>query len=211
MFANLVTLLDWFGTAVFAITGALMAARKGMDIFGFAALAVATGIGGGTLRDLILGVSPVTWVGNVEYLRICAATAVVVYFTAHFVEPRYRLLMWLDAVGLSVFCVVGARRAFDLGAAPPIAVMMGIATATFGGIVRNILAGETSMLLNKEIYPFAAFIGSSAFVLSHLGGLPFEIGASIGFATCFAVRGLALCFGWEMPHYKPRGTATPSR
>jgi uncharacterized membrane protein YeiH len=211
MFDTIVTALDWSGTAVFAATGALVAARKGMDIFGFAALAIATGIGGGTIRDLILGISPVTWVSHSEYLQVCTGVAVLSYFTVHMVQARYRLLMWLDAVGLSLFTIVGAARALDIGAAPPVAVMMGIATATFGGIVRNILAGEASLLLAKEIYPAAAFAGASAFVAGHMAGLPGEAAGLIGFAACFAVRGLALHYGWEMPAYKPRGSSKAGR
>ena len=102
MFQLVITALDWFGVAVFAVTGALVASRKQMDIFGFALLATVTGIGGGSMRDLLLGV-PVFWVGQPLYVGVCVAVAAVVFFTAHIPESRYRLLMWLDAVGLSFF------------------------------------------------------------------------------------------------------------
>ena len=204
MFANTVTVLDWFGTAVFAVTGGLMAARHRLDIFGFVALAIVTGIGGGTIRDLILDVSPVTWVTHPEYLRICMVAGIVVYFAAHIPQSRYRLLMWLDAVGLSLFCVVGAARALELGAAPPVAVLMGIGTATFGGMLRNLLVGETSVLLDKDVYPAAAFAGAATFVAGRKLGVPFEPATVAGFAACFAVRGLALYYGWQMPVYTPR-------
>ena len=212
MFTTFVTALDWSGTAVFALTGALMAARRQMDIFGFGALAVATGIGGGTIRDMILGIAPVTWVAQPEYLRICIAVAVVTYFTAHLMQPRYRTVMWLDAVGLSLFSVVGAERALALDASLPVAIMMGIATATFGGIVRNILAGETSALLAKDIYPAASLAGASVYVLARLtDDLPIEAAGVMGFAACFAVRGLALYFGWQMPAYKMRAEPEPEK
>lgn len=93
-----ITTLDWFGVAVFAVTGALVASRKEMDIFGFALLATVTGVGGGTVRDLVLGL-PVFWVKQPAYVAICIAVSVVVFFTAHIPESRYRLLMWLDAMG----------------------------------------------------------------------------------------------------------------
>ena len=104
---NILILLDFAGVAVFAATGALAASRKQLDIVGFVFLACVTGIGGGTFRDLVLGHVPVTWVRNPEYLLICAATAVLLYFTAHMMESRYRILLWLDAVGLAAFCAMG--------------------------------------------------------------------------------------------------------
>jgi uncharacterized membrane protein YeiH len=110
MFALLITTLDWFGVAVFAVTGALVASRKQMDIFGFALLATVTGVGGGSVRDLLLGQLPVFWVREPAYVVICVVVSVIVYFTAHIPESRYRLLMWLDAIGLAFFCVVGAGK-----------------------------------------------------------------------------------------------------
>ena len=110
MLMNPIALLDYAGVAVFAATGALAASRKQLDIIGFLFLASVTGIGGGTFRDLILNV-PVFWVGNRDYVLICAVVAVVVFFTAHRVESRYKLLLWLDAIGLAAFSVMGAPLA----------------------------------------------------------------------------------------------------
>lgn len=204
MLSDFFTALDWIGLVAFAVTGGLVAARKEMDIFGFIALATATGIGGGTIRDVILDISPVFWVGRPEYLLVCVAVGVVAYFTAHIPQSRYRLVMWFDAVGLSFFCVVGAQRAFELGTSPAVAVMMGIATATFGGIVRNVLGGEQPVLPQREFYPAAAFAGSSLFIAGLKIGMGVEIAALIGFAVCFLIRGLTLHFGWRLPAYRSR-------
>src|SRR6195256_1711669 len=100
MFDLVIATLDWFGVAVFAVTGALVASRKEMDIFGFALLATVTGVGGGSVRDLLLGM-PVFWVQQPMYVAICIAVSAIVFFTAHVPESRYRVLMWLDAVGLA--------------------------------------------------------------------------------------------------------------
>ena len=108
-----ILLLDYAGVAVFAATGALAASRKQLDIIGFLFLATITGIGGGTFRDLILGV-PVFWVANPDYCSICAVVAVVVYFTAHRLESRYKLLLWLDAIGLAAFAVMGAAKGWSV-------------------------------------------------------------------------------------------------
>jgi uncharacterized membrane protein YeiH len=205
---NLVTLLDYAGVAVFAATGALAASRKQLDIIGFLFLAAVTGIGGGTLRDLILAV-PVFWVPNRAYVLICVAVAVVVFFGAHRVESRYRLLLWLDAIGLSAFSVMGAAKGLAVTGSATIAVVMGVLTATFGGILRDLLAGEPSVLLRPEIYVSSALAGSFIFTVGTLGGLPAPVAALAGFAAAFAVRGGALRFGWSFPAYRSRPGRRP--
>jgi uncharacterized membrane protein YeiH len=202
MFALLMTTLDWFGVAVFAVTGALVASRKQMDIFGFALLATVTGIGGGSLRDVLLGNLPVFWVKQPAYVAICVAVSVVVFFTAHIPESRYRLLMWLDAVGLSFFCVVGAGK--GLAAGPFIAVVMAVVTASFGGIIRDVIGGEIPFLLRKEIYVTAALAGAVVFVGGAALGLPETAAAIAGFAVCFAIRALGLLYGLSLPTYRAR-------
>lgn len=204
MIATLIVVLDLLGVAVFAVTGALVASRKQMDIVGFALLATVTGIGGGTLRDLILGVQPVFWVREPFYVVVCVVVAVVVFFTAHIPESRYRLLLWLDALGLSFFCVVGADKALDADAGWFIAVVMGVITATFGGIVRDVLGGEVPIILRKEIYATAALAGAAVFVAAFVLGAPGILAAFTGFAVCLATRGAALRRGWSLPTYRPR-------
>jgi uncharacterized membrane protein YeiH len=209
MIATLITILDLAGVAVFAVTGALVASRKQMDIVGFALLATVTGIGGGTLRDLVLGLTPVFWVQRPLYVAVCVAVAAIVFFTAHIPESRYRLLLWLDALGLSFFCVVGADKAFAAGAGPFIAIVMGVITATFGGVVRDVLGGEIPVILRKEIYATAAFAGSGVFIAATAAGLP-AVGAALGgFAICLAIRGMALQRGWSLPVYRARPGRSP--
>ena len=142
--------LDWLGLLAFATTGALVASRKEMDLFGFALLGTVTGIGGGTLRDLLLGTAPVFWVREPAPLLACVGVSAVVYFTAHIPQSRYRLLLWLDAVGLALFAVAGAEKALVVGAAPAVAVAMGVVTATFGGIIRDVLGGESPVVLSRR-------------------------------------------------------------
>ncbi len=209
MIATLITILDLFGVAVFAVTGALVASRKQMDIVGFALLATVTGIGGGTLRDVMLGLTPVFWVQQPIYAAICIGVAGLVFFTAHIPESRYRLLLWLDALGLSVFCVVGADRALDAGAGAFIAIVMGVITATFGGVVRDVLGGEIPVISRKEIYVTAAVAGAGSFVGGTLAGLSPSAAALGGFAICLVIRGLALYLGWSLPVYRPRPGRTP--
>lgn len=209
MVATFIGALDWLGLAVFAVTGALVASRKQMDIVGFALLAAVTGIGGGTVRDIVLGRFPVFWVEQPAYVGVCVAVAIVVFFTAHIPESRYRLLLWLDAVGLSFFCIVGVQRAMDTGAGPAIAIIMGVITATFGGVIRDMLGGEIPVILRKEIYATAALAGSAAFAGLLQSGISPLAAAIAGFCACFAIRGLALHFGWSLPAYKARPGRAP--
>jgi uncharacterized membrane protein YeiH len=200
---NPIALLDYAGVAVFAATGALAASRKQLDIIGFLFLASVTGIGGGTFRDLILNV-PVFWVGNRDYVLICAVVAVLVFFTAHRVESRYKLLLWLDAIGLAAFSVMGAAKGFAITGSPAVSVITGMLTATFGGILRDLLAGEPSVLLKPEIYVTAALAGATLYTLGDLAGLPPLASSVLGFVAAFLVRGGALKFGWSFPPYRSR-------
>ncbi|MGI6854898.1 trimeric intracellular cation channel family protein [Mesorhizobium sp. 1B3] len=206
---NPILYLDYAGVAVFAATGALAASRKQLDIIGFLFLASVTGMGGGTLRDLILDV-PVFWTVNHGYVLVCAAAAIVVFFTAHLVESRYRLLLWLDALGLSAYAVLGADKGLDATGSPVIALVMGMLTATFGGIARDVLAGEPSVLLRPEIYVTAAVVGAATYtLLVHFFGVAEMAAALTAFAAAFVVRGGALRFGWTFPAYRSRPGRRP--
>ena len=205
---NPIELLDHAGVAVFAATGALAASRKQLDIIGYLFLACVTGIGGGTFRDVILNL-PVFWVANRDYVLICAVVAVLVFFSAHMVESRWKLLLWLDAVGLAAFSVMGAAKGLAITGSPVVATITGVLTATFGGILRDLLAGEPSVLLRPEIYVTAALAGAALFTLGDLAGLPPLAAGLLGFGAAFLVRGGALKFGWTFPSYKSRPGRRP--
>jgi len=203
-----IDLLDYAGVAVFAATGALAASRKQLDIIGFLFLASVTGIGGGTLRDVILNL-PVFWVANSGYVLICAAVAVLVFFIAHRFDSRWKWLLWLDAIGLAAFSVMGAAKGLAITGSPVVSVIMGVLTATFGGILRDLLAGEPSVLLRPEIYVSAALAGAGLYTLGDLAGLPPLASDLAGFVAAFLVRGGALKFGWTFPSYKSRPGRRP--
>lgn len=195
--------LDYVGIAVFAATGALAASRKQLDIVAFIFFAAVTATGGGTLRDVLLDV-PVFWVRSPAYLAIPLAVAVLVYFTAHLLESRYRVLLWADAIGLAAYTVVGAAKTLAVGASAADALALGILTATFGGVIRDVLAGEPSVILRRELYITAAFAGALTFVVLAVAGAPFWTGATLGFLVAFGVRAGALIWGWALPVYRAR-------
>lgn len=198
-----ITALDYAGVSLFAATGALAASRKQLDIIGFLFLAAVTGIGGGTVRDLVLGV-PVFWIVQPVYILACTVTAVVIYFTAHLLESRYRWLLWFDAIGLAAYCVIGADKGLTVTGSATIAVVMGMLTGTFGGILRDVLANEPSVLLRKDIYVTAALLGALGFVAAEAAGLSQIAAAGLGFVVASAIRGSALVFGWTLPTYRSR-------
>ena len=204
MLQTFILVLDWFGLCVFAVTGALVASRKEMDVVGFALLGSVTGIGGGTIRDLLLGVDPVFWVNQPAYLVTCVIVAVITFFVAHIASSRERLLLWFDAAGLSLFSVTGADSALASGASPTIAVAMGVATATFGGIIRDILGGESPIILKQEIYITAALLGSSVFVAMESLGFSRDLSAATAFLAALSLRAAALHWNLSLPRYRSK-------
>ncbi|WP_025031049.1 trimeric intracellular cation channel family protein [Nitratireductor aquibiodomus] len=205
---DLIQLLDYAGVAVFAATGALAASRKELDLIGFVFLAGVTGTGGGTLRDLVLGV-PVFWVENHIYIVVCAVIAVLVFFAAPLVEYRYRLLLWLDAAGLAAYSVLGAAKGLEASGSAIVALVTGMLTATFGGVLRDVLAGEPSVLLRPEVYVTAALVGAGVFTVADLAGVEGAVAALIAVTAAFLVRGGALGFGWTIPRYRSRPGRPP--
>src|SRR4029079_1024636 len=153
--SRLVHLFDILAAVVFAVSGALVASRKGMDVMGFMWLAVITGVGGGTVRDLILAV-PVFWVQNPIHVSACLTTAVAMHFVAPLVESRYRTLLWFDAFGLALVTVSGTVKASDVCAPALGAIAMGAVTGCLGGIIRDTLGDVPSVLLSHEIYVTAS-------------------------------------------------------
>jgi uncharacterized membrane protein YeiH len=196
----LLSWLDMAGVAVFAISGALQAARAKQTIVTFAFFAAVTGVGGGTLRDLLIG-APVFWVHRSDYLFVCLAAAVAVWFSKAERWPQAALL-WFDAVGMAAYAVIGAAKAHGLGIPPLPAIVMGVLTASFGGIIRDVLAGVPSILLRPEIYVSAAALGAGTYVLLVSQGVGGVIAGLIGFAAGFGLRALAIARGISLPAYR---------
>jgi uncharacterized membrane protein YeiH len=199
--------LEMLGVAVFAISGAVVAARKGMDPLGFAVLASVTAIGGGTLRDLLLARS-VFWIADPSAVIVCIAVALAV-FVAGRGRPTLvaglganRLLLWADAAGLALFAVTGTLIASEAGAPFLSAVLLGTVTASFGGVLRDVLGGEVPMLLrSRDLYATAAALGAVTTLLAQGLELPLLIVAAAGFAVAFSLRAMSILAGWSLPGY----------
>jgi uncharacterized membrane protein YeiH len=193
-------LLDYFGIAVFAISGALLAAEKNQTLVTFIFFAVVTGIGGGTLRDLLIG-APVFWVHTNGVLLICIAAALAVWLTS---RSRFagQALLWFDAAGIAAYATYGAAKALIYGVAPVPAFGMGVLTACAGGIIRDVLAAEPSILMRPELYVTAAAFSAGLFVGLTLLGVALWIAAPVAIAAGFALRGAAIFQGWSLPAYR---------
>ena len=202
-FDGLLTALTWVGVAVFAAAGALTASRKQLDPVGFILIAAVTAFGGGTARDLILD-APVFWLAAPGMVLLAAAVALLVYGTAHLVERRFVMLLWADAVGLGLFAVLGAEAAQRAGAVPWVAVLMGVITATFGGVLRDVICAELPLILRREIYATAAAAGATLFVLMTEAGLGRDLSVGLGVALGFLIRAAAIHRGWSLPAYRAR-------
>ena len=203
--SSVLAVLDFAGVAVFAMTGALAAAREKHDLVTFAFFAAITGVGGGTLRDLLIG-APVFWVQDWRYIAVCLAAALAIWMIGRR-DWRFRALLWLDAAGLGAYGVMGAAKAEAVGAAPLICIVMGALTACFGGIVRDILAGQPSILLRREITVSAALTAATAYVVLRLMGVEIWPAAVIAALLGFGLRAGALAWGWALPGFpdaKPR-------
>lgn len=198
---RLVHFFDVLAAVVFAVSGALVASRKGMDVMGFMWFAVITGVGGGTVRDLILDV-PVFWVQNPVHVSACLMTAVVMHFVAPLVESRFRTLLWFDAFGLSLVTIAGTVKASDVGAPALVAIAMGAVTGSLGGIIRDTLGHVPSVLLSHEIYITASVAGSCTYLMLAALGFDRPVAMTSGFAMIFAIRGLAIRHGWSFPVFR---------
>ena len=192
-------LLDFAGVAVFAATGALAAAREKHDLVTFAFFGAITGVGGGTLRDLLIG-APVFWVQDWRYIAICVLASVAIWM----IGPRtwrFRALLWLDAFGLAAYGVMGAAKAATYGVAPMICVIMGVLTACFGGIVRDVLAHQPSILLRRELNITAALLAAVLFVGLRYFSVPTWPAVWVAVVAGFALRAGALTWGWSLPAF----------
>lgn len=197
---SLLPLLDWFGIALFAATGALAAARAKQTFVTAAFFALVTGVGGGTIRDLLIG-APVFWVHDRMVAGICLAAAAVMWMT----PERWwqgKGFDWLDALGLAAYAVFGAAKSLAFGIPPIPAMVMGVVTACAGGIIRDMMAGEPSILMRPELYVTAAALASASFVLLALLGVPSHFASAVAAVAGFGLRAAAIHWSLGLPSYR---------
>ncbi len=194
--------LNLVGLAVFAASGALAAAQRGQTFVTLAFFALVTGVGGGTVRDLLIG-APVFWIHDARAASACLAVAAVIWVTP---ERWWRgeALDWFDAVGLAAYAVFGAAKALSYDVPPVPAALMGVVTACVGGIIRDVLAGEPSILMRPELYVTAVALASASYVALQRLGLGPPVAASAAASAGFALRAAAIRWGLKLPAYRGR-------
>ncbi|MGE4500160.1 MAG: trimeric intracellular cation channel family protein [Hydrogenovibrio sp.] len=197
--------LDLLGTVVFAMTGLLAASRKQLDLFGAIVIAMVTAVGGGTLRDLILD-QPVFWLSENIYIYVVVISTLFLFFYARFRSLPTRLLLFLDALGLAVFSVIGAQKAMALGLSDPIVIMTGVMTGVVGGVIRDVLMGEVPLIFRKEIYATASFVGISLLLLLVGWGVSVDVSVIVSILVIFILRAWAVQFNIGLPVFQPVNT-----
>jgi len=201
----LIVTLDYLAVFIFALTGALAASRAQLDLLGFFFIASLTAVGGGTVRDVLLNRDTVFWIADPWFIAVACTAAVMVFFSAHLIESRRRMLDWLDAGALAVAVPAGTGVALSMGQSPAVVLMMGMATGAFGGLMRDVVCNEVPMVLRQgELYLSAAFAGAlvALGVVQLTGNMQ---AALLGCALAtFLLRAGSMRFGWRLPVYKPR-------
>lgn len=197
-------LLDMFGIAVFAVSGALTAGRKNMDLFGVIVVAVVTAIGGGTVRDVLLDRHPVFWIEDPAYLVVILAAAAATLAYGRFFTPPRASLLYADAFGLALFTLVGAEIAYEAGVAGLIVVVMGTITGAAGGVMRDVLCAEVPLILRREIYATASIAGGAIYVLLVEIGAGDPLVSFLPIATVFALRVTAIRLDLHVPPLPPK-------
>jgi uncharacterized membrane protein YeiH len=199
MTSTFVTLLDFIGTFAFAISGGLVAVRHRLDLFGVLVLAFAAATAGGIVRDVLLGATPPTSLVDWRYLAVSMLAGLLTFYRHAQVERMRNPVQLFDAVGLSLFAVLGAGKALAAGLGPVGAVMLGTLTGIGGGIARDVLVAQVPNVLRRELYAVAALAGAVVVVAGHALALPGAPVAVAGAVLCFALRWLAIRRGWRLP------------
>ena len=196
---TLITVLDLIGTLVFAISGALVARERQLDIFGALVVAFATALGGGTLRDLLIGITPVSWMLDARYLvAVVLGVTVTAFYTSYLIKLRKTLFLF-DTIGIGIFTLIGIQKSLSLGLSPIIAMMMGVVTAVFGGVIRDILCNEIPLIFRKEIYATACLAGGAGYILACKLGLNEQIAMVISMCLIIAIRHISVIKKISLP------------
>jgi len=194
-------ILDLFGVLVFAITGCLRVRDKKLDLLGMVVIALVTAVGGGTTRDLLLGIHPIFWMRDLNYIWLALAGALFTFATARFVPFPNRILLIADALGLSVAAILGVQISLTSGASIPIAIMMGMVSGTAGGVLRDILSNEIPLIFDSELYATAALAGAIVFVITRQITHQDEWATMLGISVVLVIRLIAIRLKITLPAF----------
>ena len=199
MMNHLPIVLDLTGTFVFALSGALAAARRELDLFGVLVLSFAAGNSGGITRDLLIGAVPPGAVGDWRYLGVSLLAGIVTFYCSHLIVRLSNSILVFDAAGLALFAVTGASKALAYGLNPVMATVLGMVTGIGGGMVRDVLLTEVPTVLRAELYAVAALVAAAIVVIGHMLQLPVAPVSVVALISCFLLRVVAIRRGWRLP------------
>jgi len=202
-----VHILDLGGTFVFAISGAMAAVNRRLDIFGILVLSFVAGNFGGITRDVLIGAIPPAALSDGRYLMVSVLAGLITFFWYAGVDRLRNPVLLFDAVGLAFFAVAGAQKAIEFGLSPVMSALLGMLTGIGGGMTRDVLLMEIPQILRSDLYAVAALAGASLVVIGHVLGISYGISALAGGLLCFALRYMAIRHGWHLPiaHLSARG------
>ncbi|MDX2362644.1 MAG: trimeric intracellular cation channel family protein [Crocinitomicaceae bacterium] len=196
---NTIFVFDVIGTFVFAISGVMAAVERKFDLFGAIILGFVTAVGGGTMRDVLIGATPVGWMNNDLYVWIILSSIPVAYFFSKILRLLRTTFLMFDTIGIGVFTILGIEKSLAIGLSPLVALMMGVVSAVFGGVLRDVLSGQVPLIFRHEIYAFACVFGGVVYLtFKHFGAQP-ELSLVVSILTVITMRLMAIRKGWSIP------------
>jgi len=196
---SILLFLDYLGTMVFAMSGVLTAAEKRLDLFGIMFIGVVTAIGGGTTRDLLLGITPVTWIDEPMYLYLILVGIFFAMIFRNILASLRRTLFLFDTIGIGVFTIIGLEKALNLGVHPGVAVLMGVTSAVVGGVIRDALTNDVPLIFHREVYATACILGALVYLILRQLGVDPALNQMLTAGVIIATRLLSIHFNWSMP------------
>ena len=196
---ELIYAIDIAGTFVFAVSGVLTASEKKFDLFGAAIIALVTAVGGGTIRDLLIGSQPVGWMRDLNYLAAIGLAIPASFFFKKYILRLRRTMFLFDTIGIGLFTILGLQKTLAVGLSPVVAVMMGTTSAVFGGVVRDILCNEVPLIFRKEIYATACMAGAVLYLILKYFGLEYHVNICLTVLFIIVIRILAVKKSWSLP------------
>lgn len=199
---SFIDLFDFIGTFFFAMSGTLAATSKRMDWFGAMFIGFVTAVGGGTVRDLLMGITPVSWIQTMTYTYcILAAVIIALFFRRHVMQWRKTMFLF-DTIGIGVFTIIGLEKALNADILPALSVMMGLSTAVVGGVLRDTLCNDIPLIFKKEIYATACLAGAIIFLIMRRMGVPSEVSQSVTIGVIITIRLIAIRQNWSFPRFE---------
>ncbi len=195
--AELIYYVDLAGTFVFAVSGWLLAAKKELDFFGASVIAFVTAVGGGTLRDVLIGSTPVGWMQDVNYLIIIASGMFAAAFFRRIFEKLRKTMFLFDSVGIGLFTILGLQKTLDLGLSPIVAVMMGTISAEFGGVLRDTLVNEIPLIFRREVYATVCLVGGIIYLMLGQTAINDDFRIIVTISIIITIRILAVVYNWS--------------